>query len=492
MTAATAPRTWPDPGDADTSGPAPRQFYTPMLVLLGVALAARAATMALYFPAVITNVDEPRFARAGGPQGLFDDYWMPAGYPAFLKVVHHVSDQVWVSIGVQHLIGLAVGVVVFLAVDRVTAPGWLATTAAAVALLSGDVLYLEHMLMSDAFLFAMSVFAIAAAARGLIPRTDWRWLLGAGALAAAAMLSRSVGVAVVGSLTVCALLFGGRGRRRLLGGGAVLAGALVILGLYVAAFEVKNGRYLGLSDMRGWNLYSRVAPFAECSKFTPPRGTRVLCESTPPSQRLGPFEYSWDVNSVSLRHFQPEDPTTGGPLGRFANQVLLHQPGDYAEAVGSDLLRYIEPSAGPQRGYAGQGREIVSFGYRNPIAEGQVTAALEHRYSGVTVHAGGAHELTVYQSLFRIDRLVLLAALVLTLAGAALARGPIRVGVWLFGLTALGLYLIPTMTLSYDFRYGIPPGILLTVSGLLGAYGIVAARGVIRDPVARRHRRIEG
>src|SRR5690242_21953809 len=117
-----------------------------MLVLLGVALALRVATLALYFPAVMMSADSPRFARAS-PQDLFGDYWMPAGYPAFLKVVHHLSNQVWVSIGAQHLIGLAVGIVVFLAVRRVGAPAWLATACAAIPLLSGDVLYLEHILM---------------------------------------------------------------------------------------------------------------------------------------------------------------------------------------------------------------------------------------------------------------------------------------------------------------------------------------------------------
>jgi hypothetical protein len=457
-----------------------RRWFAPMLMLLGVAVALRAAAMALYFPAVMMSVDTPRFARAM-PQDLFGDYWMPAGYPAFLKVLHHLSDHIWVSIAAQHMLGVGVGVAVFLTARRLSAPDWVATVCAAVPLLSGDSLYLEHILMADTFMFAMTVFALAAAVRGLVPRTDWRWLAAAGGLAAAAMLSRNVALVVIPVIALCALLAGGDRRARMLAGGAVLAGAALVIGLYVTAFEVKGGRYLGLSDMRGWNLYARVAPFADCSKFTPPANTRVLCERTPPAQRQGPFEYVWDPNSIAVRNFRPEDPSTGGPLERFAEAAFVHQPGDYLVAVGTDMLRYVEPSAGTQRGYNGQGRDLVSFGFRDPTTERNVTSALRPRYEGTAVHAPGLHTLTVYQNLVRVDRLWLVLALAATVAGLVVARGPLRIGVALFGLSSLGLYLLPTLAISYDFRYGIPPGILLAISGLLGAYGLAARAGWHRN-----------
>jgi hypothetical protein len=340
---------------------------------------------------------------------------------------------------------------------------------------------LEHILMADTFMLALTVFALAAAVRGLVPRTDWRWLAAAGGLAAAAMLSRNVALAVIPVLALCALLTAGDRRARLLSGGAVLAGAALVLGLYVAAFEVKGGRYLGLSDMRGWNLYSRVAPFADCAKFTPPANTRVLCERTPPAQRQGPFEYVWDAGSISRRNFRPLDPSTGGPLERFAEAALVHQPGDYLVAVGTDLLRYVEPSAGTQHGYNGQGRELVSFGFRDPTTELNVTSALRPRYEGTAVHASGLHTLAVYQNLVRVDRLWLILALGATLAGLVVVRGPLRIGVGLFGLSSLGLYFLPTLTVSYDFRYGIPPGILLAISGVLGAYGLAARARLQRN-----------
>jgi hypothetical protein len=448
----------------------------PFLVLLAVAFIIRAATMALYFPAVMMSLDSPRFARTS-PEPIFGDQWQPAGYAAFLKALRLVSDQVWFTIAVQHLLGLAIGVAVYLACRRLGASPVLATVAATAALLSGDVLYLEHWLMSDVLLLHMTILALVSAVYGLVPRIEWRWLLLSGCFAAAAALTRGVGVAAIPIIAVCAAVWAGAPwRQRLRTASAVLAGAALIFGGYVLAFEVKNGPYLGLSEMSGWQLYARVAPFADCSRFEPPRGTRVLCERTDPESRAGVFGYTWDPNSIARRAFPTQNPETSDIVGGFARQAILHQPGDYAVAVGTDLLRYIEPSAGVQRGYSGQPRELVSFGFRDPGVEKLVTNGLEPRYDGTRVSAPGIKTLSVYQQVFRVDRLVLLAALLATLVGAFLLRGPMRLGIFLFGLTSLALYVAPTLTLSYDFRYGIPPGVLLWISGVLATGGLLQRR----------------
>jgi hypothetical protein len=94
------------------------------------------------------------------------------------------------------------------------------------------------------------------------------------------------------------------------------------------------------------------------------------------------------------------------------------------------------------------------------------------------VSAPGLHTLTVYQQLFRVDRLWLLVFLILTVVGIWVLRGPTRLGVALFGATSVALYVLPTMTVSYDFRYGIPPGVLLAISGVIALAGLLdRARG---------------
>ena len=146
-------------------------------------------------------------------------------------------------------------------------------------------------------------------------------------------------------------------------GRALAAAALpgiAIFALYWMTFELSGGKYLGLCDMRGWNLYARVAPFADCQKFSPPHGTAILCEQRSVSERPGPFGYVWDLNSIARRSFEL-GPTTGQKLEAFAWQAIIHQPADYIHAVLIDLARYIEPSIGGAAAYGGQPREILAL-----------------------------------------------------------------------------------------------------------------------------------
>jgi hypothetical protein len=450
--------------------------YRPFLVLLGLGIAVRIALSAMYFPAVMESFDSARFARAG-PTGAFDDYWIPAAYPAFLAVLRLVTDQLWVTIAVQHLIGLGVGALLFLTARRLGASPALACIPAAVVFLSGDHLYLEHIIMADYLLIATTAAALAVAVRGLVPKPDHRWLVAAGALAGLAMLSRSVGVVVIAVVALCAATWAGDAwRPRSTGLLSVLGGAAVILGLYVGSYHIADGRYLGLTDMRGWNLYGRVAPFADCSEFTPPSGTRALCDERPPDQRPGPFGYIWDENSISRRAF-PVGPETGEKLANFAREAIWAQPVDYGRAVLIDLARYVEPTVGPLRGYSGQSSDHVSFGFRDAAVERIVVEGLSRKYSGTDVHVSRIGALESYQKLFRVDRLLLGFFLVATFGGFWVARGTLRLGVVMFGLTGLGLYVLPVVTISYDFRYGIPPATFVAVSGALGVAAALQRRG---------------
>lgn len=460
-----------------------RPVYPPLLIVLGLGALLRVFTSVFYYPMIMTSVDAPRFARAG-PTGLFDDFWMPAGYAAFLKVVHHLSDQIWVTIALQHLIGLALAGVIFALCRRVGASRRVALIPTAALAFSGDLLYLEHVLMADQFLFVFGVLAATATVFGLVPRVDRRWLALAGVPAMCAMLSRSVGLAVILALATV-ILFSARSTgvlHRLASAGAFLGGSLAVLGIYVLAFVAVGGTYLGLGDMSGWNVYSRVAPFADCRQFTPPPGTAALCEQRPAAQRPGPFGYVWDLGSISRSKFQPLGPDTAKPLGEFARTVIEHQPGDYAAAVLDDLGRYIEPSIGPERPYGGQDAGYVSFGFREPTTESLVTAAMALRYSGTNTDAPADQTLASYQQLMRLDGLMLVGAMLLTLAGMLWARGPARISTACFGLMALGLYVLPTLTVSYDFRYGIPPAGLLSVSAVLGGWGLFDRRRTRTQP----------
>jgi len=449
--------------------------YRPLLALLALGALLRGLTMWAYFPAIMMSFDTPRFARVD-PQELFGDFWMPAGYPAVLRALHVVSDVVWLPIAVQHVLGLAVAVALFLACRRLGAAPPLACVPAGVVLLSGDHLYLEHILMADTLLIALTAFGLAAAVRGLVPTPDARWLAAAGALLAAAALTRSPGLVLVPVLLACvALTAPGRIRGRLIPTAAASAGAAGVFVLYALAYHLAGGPYTGMADMRDWNLYARVAPFADCREFTPPAGTAQLCERRPTEERPGPFGYVWDASSISRRAF-PLEPSAGEPLGRFAEAALRAQPEDYAGAVLLDLVRYAFPRAGQDRGFSGQPRELVSFRYRDPAVERLVVSALDLRYDGVEPDVRGREALGEYQDAMRFGGVLLVLAVAMTVAGMVLARGRLRVGILLFGLAGLGLYVVPTITMSYDFRYGIPPATFVAVAATLAAAAYLGRR----------------
>lgn len=442
--------------------------YRPFLVLLALGVLVRSALMILYQPAVMLCFDSPRYARVS-PPALFSDFSMPAGYPLLLQLLHGITHHLWFTIAVQHGLGLATGVILYLALARLGVKPWLACSPAAVVFLSGDHLYYEHQLMSDFFLTFLTAAGLGAAVHGLAGRVKLRWLGSASALLAMAALVRSVGITLLPILLVCtAVLVRGPVRFRGLAVALSLLPGCAIFLLYFAAFKLAHGDYLGLSDISGWSLYSRVAPFADCREFSPPLGTSVLCETTPVSERPGPFGYVWDPNSIGRRHFAFDQPSSEKLLA-FARQAILHQPGDYLAAVALDLARYVEPSIAKARGYSGQPREILSFGWWDESVEQIVVKALSKKYHGASVHRRGERILGAYQNMFRVGGLLLALLISFTLIGMIRARGRTRLGVFLFGLSGLALYVVPVLTVSYDFRYGIPAETFVVVSGLLGA-----------------------
>jgi hypothetical protein len=424
--------------------------------------------MILYFPAVMLAFDSPRYARLGS-MAFFGDFWIPAGYPLLLLGLRAITQELWFTIAVQHFIGLGTGALLFLAVRRLAVPRWVACLPAAVAFLSGDHLYLEHIVMADFFLTFLTAAGLTAAVFGLVEGGSLRWLAAASALLASAALARSVGIVLLPILVVCAGVWTKKPwRSRLATLSAALLPGLAVFVTYIGAFLLAGGEYLGLSDMRGWNLYSRVAPFADCEKFQPPTGTIVLCEQRAPAERPGPFGYVWDLESVPRKTFTL-GPATGKKLGAFAHEAILHQPIDYLRAVAIDLARYIEPSVVKLRPYSGQPRELISFGWRDLEVERMVVNAMSWGYRGTTVRLRGQEWLGRYQRVTRVGGFLLLACLLFTFLGMATARGTLRLGTFLFGWSALGLYALPVLTVSYDFRYGIPPETFLVVSGTLGA-----------------------
>src|SRR5215216_858320 len=138
-----------------------------LAILLLVAVALRLFMWLEYRPSIMNNPDSAAYVLMA--QGnLFDtDPARPAGYPMFLRFLHAIAAHVDPVIVLQHLLGIATAVLLYLIVRRVGAPVWAGAIAAAVVLLSLDQIQFEHTIQAEApFTFGL-VLVLYGAVRSL-------------------------------------------------------------------------------------------------------------------------------------------------------------------------------------------------------------------------------------------------------------------------------------------------------------------------------------
>jgi hypothetical protein len=444
-------------------------------VLLAIAALLRIITMALYSPAVLQWGDGTRYLRVS-PTGFFGDPYSPAGYPAFLRAIHFFDSNLLVTMAIQNVVGLIGGTLVYLMVRRVSGHGWLGLLPAGIVFLSGDFIFLEHILMSETLFMTLVFAALYAALRALDDPHPNAWLAGSSILMVASALVRPITLElplVIGAWAFVAL--GPTLRNRFISAlAAIVPGALLLTAYLLVASSI--GPYTGIDEMSGWDLYSRVAPFANCEKFTPPPGTRKLCETTPEVKRNGPFYYSWITTSPGRSAF-PLTPAGSKKPGEFARAAIEGQPLDYVKAVVKDLMRYVDPGIGTERQYAGIPYALYQFSYKTPGVQEAMEQEIKHKgYTGVSVRSGGIPELEAYQSVFHVDGLLLLLLAVLAPVGIFFERGRRRWAIVLLTGCAFLMFLLPVMTLSYDVRYGWPPTPLLAAAAALSGLGLFERR----------------
>jgi hypothetical protein len=391
------------------------------------------------------------------------------GYPLFLRTWHDVVTQnLSITILVQHLMGLASGLLVFGVVRRVGGPAWLGLLAMAAVVLNGAGIFLEHSVLSEApyILLQSAILYVAIRALGSERAVPTALLgLSAGVLLGAAITVRVVAVPLVPVIAL-GLALGLRGPwlRRLAPAVAVVAGTAAVMVPYVVIQHSKNG-FTGLAPAGAWNLYGRVAPFADCSKFTPPKGTRVLCESTSPSQRehhVSVDDYTFSADkSPAVRAF-------GGPfassqannrkLSAFVRAVILHQPFTYLKVVAEGMAGYVHP------GVAGweHGNQYKQF-FQGTLFDPQISEEARQwvlpYYNGNRAYytnQSWLDRIKAYESHSRLNGPFMALALLLTFAAAFAPRGrPRAMGLLLFAVAWVSL-ITPVATHWWDARFTVP------------------------------------
>jgi hypothetical protein len=454
-----------------------------LVAVLVAGLALRVLLAISLWPVSITIDDAYESYARTNP---FEDPLHPAGYSLILAAIGAVSRQVAVTVTIQHGVGLASAVLLWAAVRRVTGSPWVGLLPAAMVALSPDGIVLEHAIMSESWATLATSAGMYAAARAFRGSRPW-WAATAGATLAVSATIRTAGLPVI-LVAAVAVWLASRSPRRWLPAVAVLGGAAAVL----VPFAVANATFgprLGITPAPGWYLYGRAAQFADCSNFTPPAGTRVLCERRRPSARPGAYYYLFDPKSPALTRFGPfgsRDPLIGG----WSRRAIIAQPGDYLTSVWQYLRVYWVPSWEPPRRLSGGPLDPgLDPGWElNVFFQGAIEERLKTYYDSFTRHKddAGLDVFRGWQELGRFGGTLLTVTTLLTGLGLIISRGLPRAGVLLFGLGGLALIVSPALSGTYVGRYVVPMAGPMVAAAAIAVHEAYPRIGTRAGPISRQ------
>ena len=235
----------------------------------------------------------------------------------------------------------------------------------------------------------------------------------------------------------------------------------------------------------------RVAPIADCRGADIPADARPLCNRTPRDRREGAAFHIWNADGPARRNFGPmsRDPAvqdrSNHILRSFATAIIRDRPGEYAELVGDDFIRYFQPRAMSR----GNSDLALTFPEHGRLVRRNAEAR-DRWFPGYTAEVHPPSGLVrSYQERFHAPRRLLgllgLAGLISLLAGvvsAAMGRDGFARRREVFLLTGAGLAMLlgTAATSEFVLRYLIPAVPLLVCGGLAGAADLLAALGRLR------------
>jgi hypothetical protein len=235
----------------------------------------------------------------GAALRLRPDLSKTTSYSLFLRALEPFHSLTLVT-AVQHLMGLAIAVMIYLLLRRSGVSQRWATVATLPVLLDRFVIEDEHMVMAEAlFTFLIVLAMLLILWRDNVP---WPVALLAGLPAGYAVDVRSEGLPVLVLFPAFLLLRGVRDRgwrnwRGWLAAGAMAVGCVAPVLAYAGWFHSWTGTY-SLTRSDGFYLWGRVSSFAECSVIRPPTDELKVCPSGSPSSRTPPGNYIWHAPQV--------------------------------------------------------------------------------------------------------------------------------------------------------------------------------------------------
>jgi hypothetical protein len=437
-------------------GAAARRHWLFGLALAG-AIAVRILVMLAFRPIMWFGGDSASYLATA--LRLVPDPSRVGGYGFFLWLLRPLHSFAVVA-AVQHVMGLAIGLLVYLLARRYGLPGWVATLAAVPVFFDAYQLQLESDAVPDVPFGFMIFIALYLLLRSPAERRPSRTVPAAFVVGATAIIW-PVGLALLAVLLVTLVI---RRSGWLALAAAVLAGAVPVAA-YAAWFDLHEHQF-SLTRSDGVYLWSRTMSFANCAVIKPPADERALC---PPAgtreSRMAASLYIWDGNSPLLTMPGGRFSARTNALARnFALRAIEAQPGGYLTAVGHDVAlsfywdRPVHPDAGIVDRYQFADATTAWVPASMRAIGGGTVASDQAAYNGGRPAATRAVQpfaswLVSYQRYVYLRGtllgVILFGGLVVMIVRR---RGPGALP-WAFAVTIL---VVPPMVADFDLRYLVP------------------------------------
>ena len=471
-----------------------RHWLAATLVCAGLVL--RILALIAYRPALL-YVDTLKYLYNAYPGAD------PVGYKAPLRAILAVGNLTTVAV-VQHLLGVAIAITIYIVLLRRGTPRWLAAVAIAPILLDAYQVQIEQTIMPDVWFEALVVAGIVALLAGrAATRAGLGAIMAGGLILGVSATFRQVGEILILPALAYVLVLGG-GWRKLLGRSAAFAAAFAVPILaYSAGSYLITAHFWLASSTPSISSYGRMADAADCATLKLPAYQRALC----PTARQQAFGQDWldhDVASPLKTFVAPAGMNRYAIIASFNRRVLSQQPERVLAAITRDTIKLFALTRTSSQG----GTPISRWQFQDtyptypnwitvknativvglPQSDGSVTyQQLRPGLGGQPqVDRGIAAALRRYQldGGYTPGPLMLVFALA-GLAGALLALGlalgrrgsPARRQLAMAGLLFFGAgaaVLLMSDVFQFSWRYQLPALVTLPPAGALGIAAIVS------------------
>ena len=342
-------------------------------VLLAAGLVLRVLAQLAYRPALF-YIDTSRYLY-NDAQGMD-----PVGYKGPLRVILAVTNFNTVA-AVQHLLGLAMAVVLYVLLLRRGAPRWLAALAMAPLLLDAYQIQVEQTVMPDTWFEALVVAGLAVLLWR--PAPGWRAVLAGGLVLGTSAIFAQIGEALLLPAVIYLLALGG-GWRRAFGRAGVLCAAFI---LPILAYCTINYLAVGdffLSHTGVTSMYGRMAAAADCTTLRLTPAEQGMCP-TRAQQAKGPDSLEFDQDSPVQPYYAnlPRD-RVDTLITDFNHRVLAQQPLRVLRAYARDVVRLFALTRDGSPGVTAISRWQfqTAYPYYPPHASRQVVDTATDRFGG--------------------------------------------------------------------------------------------------------------